>query len=66
MSEWQPIETAPRDGTEILCCECVEIFIGFWSGNNVDGYWDSYEEGAHYIDSYSPTHWMPLPEPPKE
>lgn len=69
MSEWQPIETAPKDGRKFLAC---------WHGKNQktgDQY--KYEpecmawDGDFYwvVDggqpSVSPTHWMPLPEPPK-
>lgn len=58
--EWQPIETAPRDGRPILASDIgpyayvVEWFKANKAWIGADGmYW-------------SPTHWMPLPEPPKE
>lgn len=70
MSEWQPIETAPRDGTEFLAygsylypddkavTEYIEIVE--WSGH--DGWpWLSGSE-MHAPGVYS--HWMPLPSPP--
>ena len=87
---WQPIETAPKDGTRIMVY-----------GRGVDGaVWDTkvpmpllhgiaywhYFETDRYIDAgdglykkvrtqdlagwrigyswFTPTHWMPLPEPP--
>ena len=29
--------------------------------------WCAYSDGGYYTDcDYEPTHWMPLPEPPKE
>jgi len=63
MSEWQPIETAPKDGTEIL------IFV---DGHREVSHFEAGETGWPWVD-YSgtsawridlPTHWMPLPAPP--
>ncbi|PWM23660.1 MAG: hypothetical protein DBX40_07575 [Clostridiales bacterium] len=32
-----------------------------------DAAWCAYSDGEYYSDCYThPTHWMPLPEPPKE
>ena len=80
MSKWQPIETAPKDGTKILVYK-NKIRFGsneydhFYFGLNV---YDHYIEIAYWtdygckIDAFAPlfdkdpTHWMPLPEPPKE
>lgn len=74
MSEWQPIETAPRDGTKVLL-----IVVGYEPavGAYYERGWDYQEEGdfvqeAHYTEwcettgPWEPTHWMPLPAPPKE
>lgn len=60
MSEWQPIETAPIE-IDILCC-------GFGNGRppivlgNFNGQWSSFNDPDK---NYYPTHWMPLPPPPK-
>jgi hypothetical protein len=57
--DWQNISTAPKDGTPILCYEPNTGYIRVlrWDGNWSDGdTWDDLE----------PTHWMPLPEKPKD
>ena len=59
---WQPIETAPRDGTEILVYTCSGCFY-------VVSYDDIYSAPWRVINSegfreHVPTHWMPLPPPP--
>lgn len=67
---WQPIETAPRDGTWILC-----LLDRVYADNNrqtcVVVRWlesNRIADVGSWIDeeySYDVTHWMPLPEPPK-
>lgn len=93
MSEWRPIESAPKDGTKFLA-------FGLGHGNSVVafqcreepfptqaiiwwGWIDDFDEvdvgGGLYkkvpkrfnedwrgdVFGFKPTHWMPLPEPPK-
>lgn len=69
---WQPIETAPKDGTPIL--------IGWAGGNFYDAVvivawrerggvfrWQSLETdwaAAAEDDDDPPTHWQPRPQPP--
>lgn len=65
---WQPIETAPKDGTLVLL---------YWPTSKRNRYvLGSFRKRherslyARWIASYpnhwpKPTHWMPLPEPPK-
>lgn len=64
MSEWQPIETAPKDGTEIIVATkstTSGVALVIWEpGVPFPCFMD--EEGDSYEDA---THWMPLPEPPK-
>lgn len=57
--EWRPIETAPRiDGRAVLLKHGQWApYHGYWR----DGQWCPIE----YAGSWHPTHWMPLPEPPK-
>ena len=60
---WQPIETAPKDGTNILAIETETIKIVFWYSGLKE--WGSQQD---WFDDgkWEPTHWMPLPKPPKE
>jgi hypothetical protein len=60
--EWQPIETAPKDGTDILVfCKIRRVLRGFWDEAR-GGQWSEWP-GRQAIEF--PTHWQPLPEPPK-
>jgi hypothetical protein len=61
--DWQPIETAPKDGTHILFWDGDGMSVCYWVGRR----WDLVQTGAYAEDADCwPTHWMPLPEPPKE
>jgi hypothetical protein len=73
MQEWQPIETAPKDcpiliyGTwdSELSCELPKEDPDIFMAEYCEGAW-SIIGGAYYSTFvYRPTHWMPLPEPPK-
>lgn len=69
MSNWQPIETAPKDGTKIdVWCPGYGRIA---DARFVEGRWR--EWGINECDQMTwvqigdrITHWMPLPEPPKE
>lgn len=73
MSEWQPIETAPKDGRQFLVFDphlvvgksdgialCIPIPNGFRFNPRIE--WTA--SNGFGIHSWQPTHWMPLPEPP--
>lgn len=59
--QWQPIETAPRDGTRILAfvppygamTAHTDFFNGEWRCHSC------------LNREAQPTHWMPLPDPPE-
>lgn len=64
--EWQPIETAPKDGTRVLLIHAQSGFVmGYYKSWQLDGksggLWRY--EGIHTAN-VEPTHWMPLPKPP--
>jgi uncharacterized protein DUF551 len=69
-SEWQPIETAPRDGSStLLFGRWASDEQGLMSGpvigqfNYVRDAWEFANAGGWW--RIRPTHWMPLPEPPQ-
>jgi hypothetical protein len=70
MTEWHSIETAPKDGTEILVTDGKEVCPCFYSISDNPDY-DSFvrSSGSEPIDcvapNLDPTHWMPMPKPPK-
>ena len=63
---WQPIETAPRDGTPILSCVegDPEPVIAWWDKWEYGCYWKTLNEYYAMDRGRIPTHWMPLPQPP--
>lgn len=87
MSEWQPIVSAPRDGTQVLLwAESWEMTWGIQIGgfmeaeqcwSTSEGTVDDNDEdfdpdaGIDEEDDFDedanlgPTHWMPLPTPPR-
>lgn len=83
--KWQPIETAPKDGTHILVYAQDDYsvpFVSWWGCDryekgeipsllgcgdvDIERHWcvSGCEDGDSTI--CEPTHWMPLPGPPKE
>ena len=68
LMDWQPIETAPKDGRWVLVCGGNWRVIMAWYALNprIDrAYWKVSDEWDDYeLADDQPTHWMPLPEPP--
>lgn len=82
--QWQPIETALKDGTHVMLSRGDRVTLGNWEsvistspeyhangtylgqfedGDSWEG-WMSWDGG--FCEETPPTHWQPLPEPPKE
>lgn len=60
-ADWKPIDTAPKDGTEIFTVDGNHMSVRSW-GENEDGDY----EWQPRIRGVFPTHWDYLPEGPKE
>ena len=62
--EWMDIETAPKDGTEILIICDEGVKLGSWlAGAHPWDTGDWWIEGGQ-ITASNPTYWMPLREAP--
>jgi hypothetical protein len=59
--KWQPIETAPKDGRQILCAYRFHPDYDVLRWDSEYGDWST--NGG---ESFNPAWWMPLPEPPNE
>lgn len=69
---WQPIETAPKDGTQFIAGRFVRdpkdkrngrIRVDYWHSRAAG---DGYDGLGNFNAAYWPaTHWMPLPTPPE-
>jgi hypothetical protein len=64
--EWRPIDTAPKDGTEIILGSPNFVTCGKWDNSgffelNVE-FWESEAFGPP--EQLNATHWMPLPHRP--
>jgi hypothetical protein len=59
--QWQPIETAPKNGTLFLVATIYDL------SSVHEAYWDRDFGGLCFYDRVqcnNATHWMPLPAPP--
>ena len=66
MSEWQPIETAPKDGRKVLLVwpellgrNVLPLVVGAWTGTR----W-SRPKKFNAVKA-TPTHWLPIPPLPE-
>jgi hypothetical protein len=70
MKRWKPIETAPKDKSDVLLFGIVTGSCGPRDEPEiVVGWWDEMFWAIECLDEWGPkveaTHWMPLPKPPK-
>ena len=73
MSEWQPIETVPKDGRQVLLWVVhpnaqfsADPIADGWAGACV-GYWTDHNNGGFVWNGLAGAikYWMPLPAPPE-
>ncbi len=57
-SPWRKIEEAPKGESVLLWQPGSDVYAGYW-----DGYSDCWTNGENDVQ---PTHFAPMPEPPKE
>lgn len=74
--EWKPIETAPKDGTHVLCYDPshdeAKVYVvkyepalkSFYNSCNRPERWIEASGEGYFL--WEPTHWMELPSEPKE
>ena len=66
--EWQPIETAPKDGDQVLL-RVAARFHKRTAHFAAQGYWacDHWVifNADEAVQRVEPNHWMPLPDPPE-
>lgn len=67
--EWQPIETAPKDGTHFIAY--LPEFDGLNNACQVECWFskkglENVYETIPEFEQYYPTHWMPLHQPPEQ
>jgi len=66
MSEWKPIETAPKDCKVLGYSPSDGTAIIEFDEDSRQPHWRVIHDAEDYSWSdYEPTYWMTLPEPPK-
>lgn len=65
MSEWKPIETAPKDESHILVSDGKYVEKAYFD-NELEKWIEAWDGDVDFHDLIHPTHWMPLPKPPEQ
>lgn len=65
---WQPIETAPMDGTMFLAYRRGSFAAAYRVPRDDCEMWcfGGMSAAVEHSPGIKPTHWMPLPQPPKD
>lgn len=70
--EWRPIETAPKDGRELLLWDSLsDIYTGRYNNcwyatiSGCKAIKSQTDFGIEYFEQW-PTHWIPLPQMPED
>lgn len=73
MTDWKPIDTAPKDGTAVLLWARLSTYppepdnyfriVGFW--HRAIARWKVAPEHLNAQEELIATHWAPLPQPPQ-
>lgn len=71
MTEWQPIDTAPKNGVEILVAWfddcCWRVKVAYWGADyDCEGWVDDIWVESSASDTFPATHWLPIPPEPEE
>lgn len=66
--QWQPIETAPKDGTFYLATNGKDQRVENCPEGHMAGIWHCIDGDWRVVSAFGDdsTHWMPLPPPPEE
>jgi len=75
MDDWQPIDTAPKDGSSVLICVDGKVMEAYFHAgpesayDDVIGWYAIYAQPGDGFESgkgLDPSHWMHLPKQPLE
>lgn len=64
VEQWRPIETAPKDGTDVLVHAAGSTYAVSWCEEAEGWVVDDNKHGPYRLRGSYPTHWMPLPSAP--
>jgi hypothetical protein len=66
MSDWQPIETAPKDGDFLIAMSDGEVRVGYFLDNSHTKFPYKGVRPRYGVDrvGVKPAYWGPLPPPP--